>query len=88
MSSGGRSNSEELSLLAVSSTCNCDRDCDRDVSRDSWLKPPWTSPMNESRYIGGTVADGVEIASTVPMRNNSIKKPISVIPKILDVTSK
>ena len=27
--------------------------------------------MKESRYVGGTVADGVVIASTVPMRNNS-----------------
>ncbi len=71
-SNGGRgSNSEaELSLLAVAFTCNCDCDCDRDRDRDSWLTPPRTSPMKESR-CGGSVADGVVIASTVPMRNNS-----------------
>lgn len=85
MSSGGCSNSEEeLSLLAVASTCNCDRDRDCDRARDSRLMPSWTSPMKESRLIGGVVADGVEIASTVPMRNNSIEKPVSVIPKTLD----
>ena len=67
---GGGSNSEaELLLLDLASTCN--RDCDRDMDKDSWLTRPWTSPMKESRYVGGTVAEGVVIASTVPMRNNS-----------------